>query len=149
MSSFTTPPRRIDLTRFDDDYERLKPGEDRTMTDLPDGEYRAVIDEVALVESPMTFTPLLVWTMSLFGPEGMSAPVRRSVPISERTLSWIKEDLEKCGVRIKKLSELPAHLEELGGREVGVAKRTRDGRTNFYLRWPERRAAAASGETTF
>jgi hypothetical protein len=60
--------------------------------------------------------------------------------ITENTLAYLKEDLEKCGLQIARLSELPARLGELTDSPIGLDKRTKDVRTNFYFRWGSNRA---------
>jgi hypothetical protein len=61
--------------------------------------------------------------------------------ITEYTLGYLREDLEKCGLQVSRLSELPARLGELVDRPVSLEKRTKDGRTNFYFRWERNRTS--------
>jgi hypothetical protein len=67
--------------------------------------------------------------------------VTKSRVITENTLGYLREDLEKCRLQVSRLSELPARLGELVDRPVGLEKRTKDGRTNFYFRWAANRTS--------
>jgi hypothetical protein len=67
--------------------------------------------------------------------------VTKNRVITENTLGYLREDLEKCGLQVSRLSELPARLGELVDRPIGLEKRTKDGRANFYFRWGANRAS--------
>ena len=61
--------------------------------------------------------------------------------ITENTLGYLREDLEKCRLQVSRLSELPSRLGELVDRPVGLEKRTKDGKANFYFRWVHNRTS--------
>jgi hypothetical protein len=65
--------------------------------------------------------------------------VTKNRVITENTLTYLKEDLEKCGIQVSRLSELPARLAGLVDHPIGIDKRTKDGRANFYFRWGSNR----------
>jgi hypothetical protein len=70
--------------------------------------------------------------------------VTKNRVITENTIVYLKEELEKCQLKVSSLSQLPAHLGKLAGRPIGVEKRTKDGQVNFYFRWADRADQAAS-----
>jgi hypothetical protein len=70
--------------------------------------------------------------------------VTKNRVITENTLGYLREDLEKCRLQISLLSDLPARLGELVDRPIGLDKRTKDGRTNFYFRWGSNRTSQHS-----
>jgi len=65
--------------------------------------------------------------------------VTKNRVITENTLQYLREDLDKCRLAVSRLSELPARLGELVGRPIGIEKRTKDGRANIYFRWQANR----------
>jgi hypothetical protein len=67
--------------------------------------------------------------------------------ITDKTLAWVKEDLQKCGIVLGKLSELPNHLDKMVGLEIGILKKTKDGRSNVYFLWRGPNRNSASDET--
>jgi hypothetical protein len=44
-------------------------------------------------------------------------------------------------LQVSRLSELPSRLGELVDRPVGLEKRTKDGKANFYFRWVHNRTS--------
>jgi hypothetical protein len=124
-----------ELSRFDAEWIKTRGPAD----DIPDGVYDAVIEAVRLSETRSTGRPVVIWTIRIEGPRAVNRVVRKNKVISERTLPFLKDDLEKCGLRISRLSELGGRLDEMTGRPVQIERRTKGGRVNFYFRWPARR----------
>ena len=69
--------------------------------------------------------------------------ITKSRVITQHTLAFLREDLEKCHLSVARVSELPDRLKELKGRPIGIDKRTKDGWVNVYFRWDSERNAPA------
>jgi hypothetical protein len=130
-----------DLARFDDEWAKtLVPGEEM-YSDIPDGSYDAVIEGAHVTETASTARPVVSWKLRIRGPQAVNRVVTKNRVITENTLGYLREDLEKCGLQVSRLSELPDRLGELVDRPVGLDKRTKDGRANFYFRWGSNRTS--------
>jgi Protein of unknown function (DUF669) len=125
------------LARFDDEWTKTSVSSNDVYSDIPDGSYDAVIEEARLSETASTGRPMLVWKLRLQGPGGNRIVTKNRV-ITENTIVYLKEELEKCQLKISSLSQLPARLGELADRPIGVEKRTKDGQVNFYFRRTDR-----------
>jgi hypothetical protein len=108
--------------------------------DIPDGTYNTVIEEARLTETVSTGRPMVVWKLRIQGPQAASRVVTKSRVVTENTLGYLKEELEKCGLQVSRLSELSAWLRELVNHPIDVQKSTKDGRVNFYFRWDSNRS---------
>ena len=108
-------------------------------SDIPDGTYDTVIEEARVSETASTGRPMVIWRLKITGPQAVNRVVTKNRVITENTLVYLKEDLEKCGTQVSRLSELPARLVGLVDHPIRVEKRTKDGRTNFYFRWEANR----------
>ena len=113
--------------------------------DLPDGSYDAVIEEARLVETASTGRPMVTWTLRITSPQEADRIIQKSRVITENTLPYLREDLEKCQLEVTKISDLPQRLPELAGRPVAIHKTTREVRTNIWFRWQARKAASGTG----
>jgi hypothetical protein len=109
--------------------------------DIPDGTYDAVIEDARVTETTSTGRPIVIWKLRIQGPQAVNRVVTKNRVITENTLGYLREDLEKCRLQVSRLSELPARLGELVDRPVCVEKRTKDGKTNFYFRWTSNRSS--------
>ena len=130
-----------DLARFDDEWAKTPVTSGDIYSDIPDGIYDAVIEDARVTETTSTGRPMVTWKLRLQGPQGANRPVTKNRVITENTLGYLREDLEKCGLPVSRLSELSAHLGELVDRPIGVEKRTKGGRTDFYFRWGSTRTS--------
>jgi hypothetical protein len=124
-----------DLARFDNEWTKTSKTSDEMYGDIPDGTYDAVIEEARVSETRSTGRPMVIWKLRIKGPQAVNRVVTKNQVITENTLAYLKEDLEKCRIQVSRLSELPARLAGLVDHPIGVEKRTKDGRTNFYFRW--------------
>ena len=122
------------LARFDDEWTKTSVSSNEMYSDIPDGPYDAVIEEASVSETASSGRQMVTWKLRIQGPAG-SRVVTQTRVITENTIAWLKEDLEKCRLKVSSASELPARLGELAGRPISVEKRTKDGRVNFYFRW--------------
>ncbi|HEY1184433.1 MAG TPA: DUF669 domain-containing protein [Bryobacteraceae bacterium] len=126
-----------DLARFDEDWTKAAAPSDGSHPDVPDGIYDAVIEDAQLTETVSTGRPIVVWKLRIRGPQAVDRVVTKNRVITENTLQYLREDLDKCRLAVARLSELPARLGELVGRPIGIEKRTKDGRSNIYFRWQQ------------
>ncbi len=133
-----------DLARFDDEWTKTSVSAEDMYADIPDGSYDAVIEEARVTETSSTGRPVVVWKLRIQGPQAVDRVVTKNRVITENTLAYLREDLEKCRLQVSRLSDLPARLLELADRPIGIDKRTKDGRTNFYFRW----ASSRTGQNT-
>jgi len=131
-----------DLAKFDEEWTKTAATADDMYADIPDGTYDAVIEEARLTETASTGRPMVIWKLRIRGPQAANRVLTKNRVITENTLQYLREELEKCGLAVSSLSELPARLGELVDRPIGIDKRTKDGRANFYFR----RQSARTGE---
>jgi hypothetical protein len=124
----------VDLTRFEDEWTKTSASSDDMYSDMPDGTYDAIIEDARISEAASTGRPMVIWKLRIKGPQAVNRVVTKNRVITENTLPYLKEELEKCRIQVSRLSELPARLAELVDRSVGVEKRTKDGWANFYFR---------------
>ncbi len=125
------------LSQFDELYSTAAVAEGAPSTsDIPDGEYSAVVEEVTLTSSS-TSAPTIAWTFRIRGGDQSGGLLRKVRPITERTISWVKEDLIKCGLELSVFSDLSNRIEELRGASVTVLKR---GNNDFgvHIQWPKK-----------
>jgi len=132
-------PPVSDLARFDEEWTKTTASSDDLYPDIPDGTYDAVIEEAHLTETVSTGRPMVIWKLRIRGPQAVDRVVTKNRVITENTLPYLREELEKCRLAVSRLSELPARLKELVDRPIGIEKRTKDGRTNIYFRWQANR----------
>lgn len=141
----------VDLARLDNEWAKTSASADDMYGDIPDGSYDAVIEEARVTETTSTGRPIVIWKLRIQGPQAVNRIVTKNRVITENTLPYLREDLEKCRLQVSRLSELPARLAELVDRPIGIDKRTKDGRTNFYFRWASNRTSqpTLSDDTPF
>ncbi len=132
-----------ELGRLDERWDKIPPANEELYGDIPDGIYDTVIEDARLTETASSGRPVVVWTLRISGPQAVNRVVTKNRVITENTLAFLKEDLDKCRLTVARLSELPERLKELTGRAVPILKRTKDGRANIYFRWESRRPADA------
>jgi hypothetical protein len=128
------------LARLDDEWTKTSVSSDDIYADIPDGTYKAVIEEARLTETVSTGRPMVVWKLRIQGPQAANRVVTKSRVVTENTLPYLKEELEKCGLQVSRLSELPDRLRELVNHPIDVQKSTKDGKSNFYFRWDSNRS---------
>jgi hypothetical protein len=129
-----------DLARLDEEWTKTTARPDDSSPDGPDGIYDAVIEDARLTETASTGRPMVTWKLRIRGPQATSRVVTKNQVVTENSLQYLREDLEKCGLVVPRLSELPARLGELVDRPIGIEKRTKDGRANIYFRRQSNRA---------
>ena len=112
-----------DLTQYDDVFSNAN-AEDEFVK-VPDGKYQVVVDRVELTRSKTSGKPMLKWELRILPDDVQVRKLfRNNVIGSEENVRWLKKDLYKCGLKINKISELPANLERLLDIQLEVTKRT-------------------------
>lgn len=121
-----------DLARFDGDFAAA-PAPD-SLAPIPDGKYRVRVERVEITAARTSGATLIKWTLCILGPRFARRRLwRYHVLSAPAQLPWLKHDLETCGLRLDRLSDLPSHLEELFDLELEVTQQTRGIRTNLYF----------------
>jgi hypothetical protein len=127
-----TPVTELDLAGFDEVFE----GSDGEATDfesIPDGHYQVRVDSVQLLRSSKG-DPMLKWSLRVLGPTHEDRLLwRNNVMASADNVVWLKKDLFTCGLRLAKLSELPANLERLLDICLEVTKKTKGDFESIYF----------------
>ena len=129
----------VDLRQFDEMWAKTPVGPDDPYSDIPDGIYDAVIEEARLTETASSGRPIVIWTLRIQGPQAINRVLQKNRVITEKTIPWLKEDFEKCGLALSRLSDLANRIEEVNGKSLPIEKRTKDGRANIYFRWTQRK----------
>jgi len=123
----------LDLAQFDDDFESAEV-EEPDFDEPPDGRYQVIVDKVELTRSKTANNPMLKWQLKILGPQCAGRFLfRNSMIVSPENLKWLKSDLYICGLELKKLSDLPAHLSDLLDVTLEVKKQTRGEYVNIYF----------------
>jgi hypothetical protein len=123
----------IDLREFDEDFEGAEV-EKREFEAVPDGKYQVKVEAVELVRSKTANNPMLKWKLRILAPSHQGRFLwRNNVIGSAENLKWLKTDLATCGLHLKKLSDLPAHLRDLLDVNLEVTKKTKGTNENIYF----------------
>jgi hypothetical protein len=123
----------IDLARFDQAFQRARAteGEDGQEA-IPDGYYDTLVEEVRLTKT-RTGNPMVVWKLTILSEDFHGRTLNKMRVITEKTLHFLKEDLECCGVQLERLSDLSLHLDEMFGLKINVMKKTKGQWTDIYF----------------
>lgn len=142
---FTDQP--IDLSAYNEDYARAEVRTpDPLSSSVPDGFYDVRIEEARLSRTARTNNPMIVWRLRILGPAHEGAVLSKTRVITQKTLPFLKEDLELLGVRLDRLSDLELHLDTTVGQTLRVSKKlSSSGWTDVYFIKPMAGAAAAAG----
>lgn len=125
----------IDLSRFDDEFAHVAPpgaASQPVYEDIPDGFYDASVESVDIGQTASTGNPMIVWRLRIRGPQCEGRAVSKVRVITQKTLGFIKRDLEQLGLALDRLSDLPARRDEMIDREVRIYKKS-----NPERRWTE------------
>lgn len=131
---FTPEDGTMNLSHLDDAFQRakFKDGEN-SREDVPDGYYDTVVEEVRLGKTPRTGNPMLSWKLRIVSEDFEGRTLNKNRIITEKSLAFLKDDLERCGLHLAKLSELPRHIEEMFGLKINVLKKTKEQWTDIYF----------------
>lgn len=143
FDEFSSAP--IDLSAFEESYARASTARaEAPAATVPDGVYDARIEEARLTRTPRTGNPMVVWRLRILGPTHHGATLTKNRIITEKTLAFLKEDLELIGIELDRLSDLEVHLERSVDRELRIVKKTGNtGWNDIYFARPAAHAASA------
>lgn len=119
----------IDLQEFDEAF--ATPPID--MGEVADGTYTARISDVSLLRSKAG-NPMVVWDLRIIGPESQGRHLKKRRAITDKTITFVREELETCGLTLNKMSELSGQLHRMIDLDLEVSKVTRNGDSNIYFK---------------
>jgi hypothetical protein len=120
------PVTDVDLSTFDDEYINREVQEDQ-FESIPDGKYQTQVEAVELTRT-LKGDPMLKWTLKVLGPTHAGRKLwRNNIMASSENIAWLKKDLYSVGLKLERLSELPANLDRLLDIRLEVTKKTRRG----------------------
>jgi len=117
----------IDLRDFDDEFARAEsrpPSAEMALEEIPDGVYDTRIEDVTLNRTSTTGNPMIIWRLRIRGPQFEGRTLTKVRVITSKTVTFVKEDLDRLDMRLEKLSELTGRMDEMVDKEVRVFKRT-------------------------
>jgi len=133
LADTSNPP--IDLREFDADFARAEsrpPTSEPGFEEIPDGIYDAQIEDVTLNRTSTTGNPMIVWKLRIQGPQCQGRALSKVRVITSKTVSFLKEDLDRLDIQMERLSEIYGRLDEMIDRPVRVFKKT-----NLERRWSD------------
>lgn len=119
----------IDLSAFDEEWGETEAPD---FDEVPDGKYQAAIRKAELVTS-QNGHPMIKFDLVILAGSQEGRHVFKNSVITRASLPYVKGDLEKTGLVLGKLSDLPAHLPGLLDKTLEITKRTKDDRVNVYF----------------
>ncbi len=127
----------VDLSRFETLFQATKSVAKteikRESAPVPDGIYRVAIEDMNLGVSTTSGNPQVKWSLRILGPGQQRRMLYKRNTISERSLSYLVEELERCGVVLGRFSDLEKYLPGMIGLEIEIAKKTKGDMTNIYI----------------
>ena len=137
MKPYDTFNEVADLKQFDEQWSSTKAPVGPSYSDIPDGVYDAIIEDAEVGETASTGRPVVRWRLRISGPGAANRFLTKHRVITENTLTFLRDELDKCGLPLDRLSDLPQRINALVGHTVSIDKRTKDGSVNIYFRRPE------------
>jgi len=119
----------IDLSQFDDDFESAEAPE---YAELPDGKYQVTISKAQLAESNQG-DPMIKWDLIIISGTHEGRHVFKNAVISQKSLPYVKADLTRLGLEMRRISELPGRLPEVLDKNLEITVRTKGEFTNVYF----------------
>lgn len=117
----------IDLSEFDNAFSAN--GEEDA---LPDGVYTARISDVDLTRS-RTGNPMITWKLVIDGPDYPGRAVIKRRAITDKTVRFVRRDLEACGLTLDRLSGLSSQMYRMVDQRMEIRKYTHNGEANIYF----------------
>jgi hypothetical protein len=112
---------------------------------LPDGNYQAVVDRVALKRSKTSGRKMLEWELRILGAEHAGRKLWKYTLLeTPDNVAWAKKDFRRVGFDLEKLSHLPSRLDELLDITIEITKKTRGEYEDVYFR---KRLSSTGGQT--
>lgn len=128
---YLTSPIDLSTLDLDDAYEIQETTEDSGQP-VPDGKYQVTVDGLEVTQSKAG-APMIKWTLKIIGPTYRGRYLWRYVVIKRDNLRWIKNDLTRAGLILKKFSDLSNHLHKLLDVRLEITKRTQGDYENIYI----------------
>jgi|GEM_PF-735484 len=123
----------FDLEQFDGDFAATEYDETAHAEGLPDGRYQMSVERVTL-ERSKAGNAMLLWQLRVVGPRHAGRRFwHRNMIISKKNMSWLKHDVYTAGVRVEKVSDIPAHLEEFRDVLLEVQLKTKGDSQNSFI----------------
>jgi hypothetical protein len=124
----------IDLTHFDAAFSSDKAADNfQPLHTIPDGRYEVVVVEAQLTRSQSSGNPMIRWTMRITGQTFRDRILRKHRAITEKSIPYLKKELEVCGLQLRKISDLKSRVQEMEGVELEVVKVTKGEDSNIYF----------------
>ena len=104
---------------------------------IPDGIYVVRVDKVRLATTRKTGAPMICWELRILGPTHENQVLFKNSVITEKSVRFVKQDFEKCGLELETFSSLednPALLEPLLDLVLEVHKKTSGEYENVYFK---------------
>lgn len=123
--------RPVDLRQFDSAFSRSEKQEPAARTnydEVPDGFYDTRVEDVTLSRTHTTGNPMVVWRLRILGPTCQGRCVTKMRVITQKTVSFLKEDLERLGLHLTRLSEVQNRMDEMIDREIRIQKKSNPAR---------------------
>lgn len=102
---------------------------------VPDGDYLVFVDSVSLDETNNGLV-VLKWILQITSPEdycGLYIYTNNFLS-SEKSIQFLKNNLQKCGLFLDNLEDLPDNLEMLLNKNLKVSKKTSGDYTNVFFK---------------
>lgn len=124
-----SPDTPTDLSAFDDEYDEV---DAPSFDEIPDGKYQVRVQRVELDES-QAGDPMLKWDLVVVSGASAGRHVFKNSVITQKSLPFVKGDLQTLGVVLPRFSELPNHLDDLLDQTLEITKRTKGEYANVYF----------------
>ena len=77
--------------------------------------------------------PMIKWDLVVISGAQEGRHIFKNAVISEKSLPFVKSDLQRLGLKLARFSELPSHLAELLDKKIEITKRTKGDYANVYF----------------
>lgn len=118
-----------DLSQYDDEYAAAQAVDH---DEVPDGKYQVKVHTVKPGRTSKG-NDALKWDLVVISGPHEGRHIFKTAVINEKTLGFIKGDLETLGLKLGRFSDLPNHLDSLLDLTLEVTKKTRDEFANVYF----------------
>jgi hypothetical protein len=135
----------VDLTHFDDAYRKVDAGS----LLVPDGTYAAEIESAELGSAKSSGNPLLKYRVRVLTSEHSGKVLFKNRAITDKTLGYVKEELETLGLELGKFSDLDEHLPRLSGKQVEIVVKSNGADTNIYFQRARRASFISDDDLPF
>ena len=135
-----------DLMMFDDGFESFEVV-DEGFEKLPEGKYQVLVERVELARS-RNGHHMLKWSFKILGPTHQGRLLWKNSMIMEGpSLGFLKRDLYRSGLELKKISDLPNRLDDLLDVVLQVSVKDReDGEGKFQNVFIDKRIETGGDE---